>query len=174
MLQIARGDRDAAAQLARRNAPVVDRFIVRVLRDEHRREDVVQEVLIRVIEAAPRYQPTAKFTTWLYRIATNVALKHLTADKKTWTNADTEVLVNTPTETQSGPESSANAEEMRQKVVRALRLLPPPQRVALTLYQYEQLTYQQIADVMEVSVEAIRGLLRRARDTLRENLSEFR
>ncbi|MGE3182484.1 MAG: RNA polymerase sigma factor [Phycisphaerae bacterium] len=172
MFRIAAGDREAEAALVRRNATVVARYIARVLRDEHIREDVVQDVLMRAIAAAPRYRATAKFSTWLYRIATNVALRHLEKSNKSQTNTEQEVFQNLPTSGQN-PESTVTRDELRQHVGRALGALPPNQRIPLTLFQYEGLSYQQIADVMDLSVESIRALLKRARESLRKNLREF-
>lgn len=173
MLRVRDGSAEAADLLVRRNFERVARYIGRIVRDPPAVEDLSQEVFLRVLTRADAYEPTARLSTWLYRIATNAAINHVTeAYSRRQTAgrdmASAEVPDPCP---ESGPDREMNLDELKSRVSRAIGDLPIKQRVALTLFEYEELSYQQIASVLEVSVEAVRCLLTRARTTLRSKLA---
>lgn len=171
MLQVREGNREAASMLFRRNSQRISRYIVRLVGDTRSAEDLTQDVFLQAIRHAPRYEPTAKVTTWLYRIATNTSLNYL---KQASTARRTDLApgaeMDVPDRHEPGPEQRINLDELKSQVAAAVRRLPVKQRVALTLFEYEDCSYEQIATVLDVTVEAVRGLLLRARTTLRQRL----
>lgn len=175
MLQVKQGDVEAAAMLARRNGERVARFLGRLVRDPRVLEDLTQDVFVHVLENARNYQPLARFSTWLYRIATNVALDYLNKRKKRPGLLSTsDQAGDVPADAEFEPDRRVGLDELRARVGAAIELLPPNQRVALTLFEYEELSYEQIARVLDVTVDAVRCLLSRARTTLRERLAAVR
>lgn len=171
MLQVREGNREAANTLYRRNQPRIARYIARIVGRGHSAEDLTQDVFLQAITHAHQYQPTAKVTTWLYRIATNLALNYLKGPgvkRQAGQAADNPFEAADPQN--AAPEQRMNLDELRHQVSNAIRTLPINQRVALTLFEYEQCSYEQIAAVLEVTVEAVRSLLMRARATLRRQL----
>ena len=159
--------------LARRNGERVARFLGRIIRDPRVLEELTQDVFVRVLERARTYQPLAKFSTWLYRIATNVALDHLNKSKHQPATLP-DRAGNVPADAEFEPDTRVGLGELRARIGSAIESLPPNQRVALTLFEYEELSYEQIARVLEVSVDAVRCLLSRARTALREKLAAVR
>ena len=174
MIQVRNGDDSAAANLIRRNFDRVARFLARFVRDSRSVEDLTQDVFTQVLGAAGRYEPRAKFSTWLYRIASNAALSHLQqAQSRRTSNADDRELNSLATEQDADPQAEASLDELRQRVAQALESLPANQRVALTLFQYEALSYEQVASAMNITVESVRCLIFRARTALREGLADL-
>ncbi len=172
MLQARNGDRSAAAALIRRNSGRVGRYITRLIGPCPAVEDFTQDVFVQVLSKAADYQPTAKFTTWLYRIATNLVL----SDRRSLAHrrrAGAGELPDVPDTDRPGPEGQVSLDELRERVARAIQSLPPRQRAAVTLFEYENLTYQQIAAVLDLTEEAVRALLARARDRLRRRLNDL-
>lgn len=172
MLRCREGDSDAASQLIRRNLPHVARFVGRIVRDEHLVEDITHDVFVRVLTAAPRYQPTAKFSTWLYRIATNAARDCLNLSRRrSRSGGDSERVTTIQDDDIPDPARAASLDELRAQVNAAIAKLPLNQRCALTLFEFEGLTYEEIAAVMDGTVESVRCLLSRARNQLRQRLN---
>jgi RNA polymerase sigma-70 factor (ECF subfamily) len=173
MLQVREGAADASNMLLRRNFARVARYISRVVRDPRVVEDLSQEVFLQVLANAGRYEPAAKFSTWLYRIATNTALNHLNqAYIRRRAKEPSGVTIDVPdNRPETVPDRRMDLHELKNRVSQAVGELPIRQRIALTLSEYEELSYQQIAAVMEVTVEAVRCLLARARATLRRKLA---
>lgn len=173
MLQVREGSAEAANALVRRNFERVARYISRVVRHPRCVEDLTQDVFVYVLKSAPRYEPTAKFSTWLYRIATNAARNYLNqACVRKQRAPDGETPALEPVDrSESGPEHRLTLSELRDRVSAAISSLPLNQRIALTLFQYEDLSYEQIAAVLDTTIEAVRCLLKRAREALREQLA---
>lgn len=165
------GDRDAGNQLVRRNADRVSRFVARVVRNPRIIEDLTQDVFKNMVRYAARYEPSCKFSTWLYRIATNIALDHL--DRAAVRRRENGVVKDdesVPDRRADRPDRQLSLDELRAAVAAALEGLPPNQRIAMTLHQYEGMSYEQIATIMDCSIESVRSLLARARTALRERL----
>lgn len=175
MMQVREGNDEAGNMLVRRNFARVVRYITRLVRARHQAEDLAQDVFLQVLTHAQRYEPTAKFSTWLYRIATNTALNYLNqAYVKRRRDPDPEEgTFEFADEAEQTPEQQMNLDELRSHVAEAVNGLPVNQRVALTLYQKEDLSYEQIAQVLDVSVESVRALLKRARESLRSALRDL-
>ncbi|MEW6253686.1 MAG: sigma-70 family RNA polymerase sigma factor [Planctomycetota bacterium] len=171
MLRVREGDREAANALIRRNGERITRYISRLVRDPRAAEDLAQDVFVQALSRPERYEPTARVLTWLYRVATNLAMNYLKqpAVRRRASTAPDQSL-NVPDRSQPAPDGRLSLTELRRQVSEAIGRLPVNQRIALTLCEYEECSYEQIAAVLEVSVEAVRSMLQRARTTLRREL----
>lgn len=175
MLQAAQGDRAAASRLIERNRDRIARYIAQILSDQRAVEDLTQEVFLQALRHADQYRPTAKVTTWLYCIATNLARNHLKdAGVRRRLAVNPETALDIPDPHEPPPDRQLSLDELKAQVARAIRELPLKQRIALTLCQYEGCSYEQAAVVLDASVEAVRSLLLRARRRLRETLADLR
>ncbi len=175
MLRVRRGDAESFGELLRRYRSPLVSFFARMVRDRALAEDLAQEVFLRVYKSRERYQPEARFTTWLYRIATNLALNTL-RDRKPEVPAEAppEQEDAPPLERFVDPEPSAEQQLMRNDrerlIRRAVEALPENQRAAVILHKYQEVDYRQIAEILRVSESAVKSLLFRAYDTLRARL----
>ena len=176
----AEGDEYAFEVLVRRHQASVLNLIYRYVGDRTRAKDLAQAVFVRVWQAAKTYKPRAKFTTWIYRIATNLCLNELkSAHHKKWfqffrsdANDEARTEENIPDSSPS-PEDLLLAKERSRQITDALQSLPESQRMALILKRYDDLSYQEIARIMGCSVSAVESLLVRARRTLQEKLKNI-
>lgn len=180
MLAYQGGDEAAFDELVERYSGQVYALLTRFLGARERREDLVQEVFLRVIRARERYQPTARFSTWLYRIVFNLSVNetqragakelrsidHLGQDddEGTFEIEDGRAL---------DPSQGLEQEDVVRAVRRAISALPETQRMALVLAKYHDLPYVEIAKVLDSSEKAVKSLIHRARETLRETLAPF-
>ncbi|MBW2525157.1 MAG: sigma-70 family RNA polymerase sigma factor [Deltaproteobacteria bacterium] len=166
--QVADGDRAASRELVDRYLGAITRFAFRLLGDRAEAEDVAQESFLRLWRQARRWEPKAKLSTWLYRVAHNLCIDRLRA-KKTRAEAPPD-----------GDEASLDASDLLERrrvvdaVAAALEELPERQRAALALTYYEGLRNYEAAEVMDVSVEALESLLARARRQLKKRLRSAR
>ena len=154
-----------------------------VLHDSAAAEDLAQEAFLRVYRARHRYQPTAKFATWLFRIANNLASNRQRSVSRrkevSLKGTDSGVLGNRPQEElameKSGlmPGRQLDKQEMREVVRRSLDTLNDRQRMAVLLNKFEHMSYADIAASMELSVQAVKSLLTRARENLRLQLEPY-
>lgn len=171
MLQACAGSRDAANALIRRNFPRIARYIARLIGAQHPVEDLTQDVFLQALSHAGQYRPTAKVITWLFRIATNVSLNYMKqAHVRRRAAERPDGSLEVVDRTAPPPDRQVSLDELKSEVADAVAALPPNQRVAVTLFQYEDCSYEQIAAVLDVTVEAVRSLLMRARTTLRSRL----
>jgi len=172
MLQAQEGNREAANMLFRRNHTRVSRYIARIVGNQRAVEDLTQDVFVQAMGRSDRYRPTAKVTTWLYRIATNKALNHL---KRQSVQRLAPEPPDGPLEVadghQAAPDWQLSLDELKHQVSSAIHALPINQRISLMLFEYEGCSYEQIASVLDITVEAVRSLLMRARTTLRRQLN---
>jgi RNA polymerase sigma-70 factor, ECF subfamily len=166
MSQAAQGDWTAFAQLVTRHQRSAWSAAFRLLGDAHEAEDVAQEAFLRILRAAPRYQPRAAFRTYLYRIVTrlcrDVRRRALPSSVQDFDARVSQWL---------SPEASAAARDECRAVQQALASLPVKQREAIVLRYYEGLTYDEISQVMRASPKAIERLLARGRTGLVQRLS---
>jgi len=177
MLQVRRGDAESFDELLRRHRVPLVGYFSRMLQDRALAEDLAQEAFLRVYEARHRYEPEAKFTTWLYRIATNLALNAIRDRKGTTTPANSEGEGREgDSEVAWIPDSRPTMEQRliasdRERVIReAVEALPTNQRAAVVLHKYQEVDYRQIARILGVSESAVKSLLFRAYENLRERL----
>lgn len=177
MLRVKAGDEGSFANLLSRHRDPVVNFLYRMVQNTAIAEELAQDVFLRVYRARASYEPSAKFTTWLYRIATNVALNHIRDGRM----ARQLAAIDDP-ESEVGRElraSEANIEEqlvaqsLGWEVRQAVMALPGKQRAAVLLHKYHDLDYKQIATTLGCSESAVKSLLFRAYETLRERLSHL-
>jgi len=177
MVLVGEGDRAAFRTLFRRyQAPLVN-FLRRMVLDREEAEDLAQDVFLSVYQAAPRYRPEAKFSTWLYRIATNAALNARKSRHRHPTialDALGSMVDRIPSARAEATDRALEREEIAAAVERALRRLPERQRAAVVLQRFEGLSYDEIAAALGVSTDAVDALLRRAKVALRDALAPYR
>ncbi len=174
------GNEEAFAQLIRRNQHKVFSVIYRFLGDRAEAEDLAQEVFLRVYRTAGRYEPTAKFSTWLYRIATNISLNAI-RNRSRFHAISLEVRQDDsddfhreiPDEDDPGPDAAMRHEELSRVVMKAIEQLPEQQRAAIILNKYEGLSYDEVAGILACSVMAVKSLLSRARTNLKSKLMPY-
>lgn len=177
MLRVRSGDTASfEVLLSRYRAPLVG-FFVRMVHDRTLAEDLAQEVFLRVYQARERYQPEARFTTWLYRIATNLALNAL-RDRKPWSVAADESDERSPVAARLVDKRPTAEEQLmhsdRERLVReAVEALPERQRAAVILHRYQEVDYHQIGTILGLSESAVKSLLFRAHENLRVRLEPF-
>jgi len=181
MLQVKAGDDSAFAYLVQKYRRPMVSFMYRMARNAAAAEDLAQEVFLRVYRSRESYEPSAKFTTWLYRIATNLAVNYVRDTRHE--RPEVMVSVDEPDQetglTMDVRDTSLTAEEaiLRRERMAAIRqrvqALPERQRLAVLMHKYQQMDYRQIAQVLKLSESATKSLLFRAYETLRVQLKEF-
>lgn len=181
MLRAAAGDESAFNFLvAKHNRPVIH-FLYRMVHNQAVAEELAQEVFLRVYRARDSYRAEARFTTWLYRIATNLAVNHA-RDTRHERSAQTVYLDAPDEETGSTPDVADDEPSVEQRLVKDERMaairshvmeLPERQRMAVLMHKYQGMDYRQIGDVLKLSESATKSLLFRAYQTLREKLKDF-
>ena len=177
MAKIAEGDQDAFEILVARHQTSILNLIYRYVGDRTQANDLSQEVFLRVWQAAGNYRPEAKFTTWIYRITVNLCFNELkSARRKRWfqfprSDADhvSQAEEDFPNRSPS-PEDLLLTKERGRQISDALQSLPDNQRLALVLKRYDDLSYQEIAQIIGCSVSAVESLLVRAKRNLQEKL----
>ncbi len=176
MLKVKEGDISAFEEIYRRYSRYVINFAYRMLNDRNSAEEVMQEVFVKVYIQAKRYRPEAKFSTYLFRIATNHCLNYIRDEHLSLKGNISEFNEqNVPRFYQErGPEEEAWQNERKRILLEALSELPENQRSAMVLLTYNDMSYEEIAQVIGCSVKAVKSLLHRARETLRVKLSGLR
>jgi RNA polymerase sigma-70 factor, ECF subfamily len=171
------GDTTAFEELIERHQSLVTGTVARMLGSNSDVEDIAQQVFIRVWKSARRYVPRAKFTTWLLKITRNLVFNELRrAKRRGHVSLQSEPGVeDTPLrdETNPAPDASLLEAELQKAIEEAIMQLPDSQRMALVLRRYEQLSYEEIAEVLDLSVPAVKSVLFRARTELRTRLNKY-
>ena len=182
MLDVKAGDEQSFELLLHRYRTPLVNFLYRMVRSREQAEDLAQEVFIRVYRARDDYVPSAKFTTWLFRIATNLALNSL-RDRR---HEKLDISMDAPVvaDAEDGDEKPFQVadkhptieqelvEEARKKMIRhAIEKLPEKQRAAVLLHKYQELDYAEIAKILSCSESALKSLMFRAYETLRVELA---
>jgi len=181
MLRVKAGDQGAFDYLVQKYRRPLVSFMYRMARNSAAAEDLAQEVFLRVYRSRESYEASAKFTTWLYRIATNLAVNH--ARDTRHERPEVTISLDEPDEESGTTLEVADAHlSAEQSMVRRERMmairskveaLPEQQRLAVIMHKYQQMDYKQIAEVLKKSESATKSLLFRAYETLREQLKEF-
>ena len=178
MMKCRKGDMSAFELLVRRHQNPLINYIHRSIDDYHRSEDLSQETFLRVFKSASRYEPTASFKSWLYTIATNLCRNEIRnrSRRNTYYLEDlveegediyhTEIM----RDTRYLPDILLEKKEQRQIIRKALAQLPENQRIALTLITYQDLRYEEVADILGCSVGAVKALIHRARQKMKKLL----
>ncbi len=182
MLDVKAGDEASFELLLQRYRTPLVNFLFRMVRNREQAEDLAQEVFLRVYRARAEYVPSAKFTTWLFRIATNLALNSMrdTRYQKLEVSIDAPVTL----DAEDGDERPLDlaekhpnieqhlVEDVRVKMIRhAINKLPEKQRAAVLLHKYQELDYSEIAKILSCSESALKSLLFRAYEALRVELA---
>jgi RNA polymerase sigma-70 factor (ECF subfamily) len=181
MLRVKTGDEPAFAYLVQKYRRPMVGFMYRMCHNPSTAEELAQEVFLRVYRSRTSYEPSAKFSTWLYRIATNLAVNHA-RDTRHERPENTVRLDEPDRETGTTPDLADDSLTAEEEILKRERLaairskvnaLPERQRMAVIMHKYQQMDYRQIADVLKLSESATKSLLFRAYETLREQLKEF-
>jgi RNA polymerase sigma-70 factor (ECF subfamily) len=168
MSAAAGGDMDAFEELVRRHQHGAINVAWRLLSNEHQAQDAAQEAFVRLLESAPRYRPTARFRTYLYRIVT-----HICIDEYRKRRPDSAEDLSGHHSDDDSPSEAMMRSERVERIREAIAALPERQRAALVLQHYEGLSYGEIAEALQCSPRAVDSLLVRAREKLVEGLGDL-
>lgn len=178
MAKVARGDENAFAKIVAKHQHAVLGTVAKMTNQSSDTEDIAQQVFIRLWKSAERYQPTAKFTTFLFTITRNLVF-NATRKKSGKNEYSFDALEGKwrqsieDKSSDSRPDKSIEQTELRQIIDQAISSLPEKQRLAVILRRYEQMPYEEIAETLGISVPAVKSQLFRARTALRESLGEY-
>jgi RNA polymerase sigma-70 factor (ECF subfamily) len=173
MLRVKEGDSCGFELLLERHRRPLINYLHRMVQNQAVAEELAQEVFLRVYRARDRYEPTAKFTTWLYRISTHLALNSLRDRRSERYNVSLDGDAQNGqrpldlSDGRSNREEDLVANDRLEAVRRAITSLPEKQRAAVIMHKYHELDYTQIAGALGCSVSAVKSLLFRAYETLR-------
>jgi RNA polymerase sigma-70 factor (ECF subfamily) len=177
MERVGEGDHAAFRQLVERHQNSVIGTVAKMLGNAAEAEDIAQQVFLRIWRNAKRYRPDAKFTTYLFTITRNLVYNETRRRSRKKEVSSDEREENSNLTVEASPDRQPDAEllqaELQRKVDEAIASLPETQRMAVVLRRYEQLSYEEIAAVLKLSVSAVKSLLFRARTSLREALSGY-
>jgi RNA polymerase sigma-70 factor (ECF subfamily) len=178
MLRVKDGDGTSFGVLLEKHRASVIHFIYRLVQEQAIAEELAQEVFLRVYRSRSSYEPTAKFKTWLFRIATHLALNWLRDEKhERGQERLDDVSADLPARQVSDRRPSVEQELLygvkREEIRRAVAALPEKQRAAVLMHKYEEMEYTQIAKVLGCSESAVKSLLFRAYETLRARLAHM-
>src|SRR5712671_211298 len=181
MLRVKTGDESAFAYLVQKYRRPMVGFMYRLCHNPSTAEELAQEVFLRVYRSRTSYEPSAKFTTWLYRIATNLAVNHA-RDTRHERPENITNLDEPDAESGQTPDLADKAPNIEEEILRRERLaairkkvdaLPERQKTAVLMHKYQQMDYKQISEILKLSESATKSLLFRAYETLRTQLREF-
>jgi RNA polymerase sigma-70 factor (ECF subfamily) len=181
MLELRAGNMSGFDFLIQKYRKPIINFMYRMVHNQAVAEELAQEVFLRVYRSRETYRAEARFSTWLYRIATNLGVNHA-RDTRHERNASTVYLDEADSETGTTPDVAdstpgAEAEILRRERLNAIRqhvlALPERQKIAVLMHKYDGMDYKQIGEVLKLSESATKSLLFRAYQTLRERLKEF-
>jgi RNA polymerase sigma-70 factor (ECF subfamily) len=178
MLRVRDGDSASFGLLLDRHRGPVIHFVYRMVLNQAIAEELAQEVFLRVYRSRARYEPTAKFTTWLFRIATHLTLNWIRDGRN---ERSQESLDNDPEEGISHQvvdrhptiEQTMVGKVRVEEIRKAIEMLPAKQRAAVIMHKYEEMEYSQISNVLNCSESAVKSLLFRAYETLRKRLAHM-
>ena len=178
MLRVKEGDGASFGTLLEKHRSSVVHFLFRMVQNHAVAEELAQEVFLRVYRSRGTYEPTAKFTTWLFRIATHLALNALRDGKnerlqERLDDDTSELPVRQVSDRRPSVEQSMLYQAKMNEIRRAITALPDKQRAAVLMHKYEEMEYAQIAKVLSCSESAVKSLLFRAYESLRARLAHM-
>jgi RNA polymerase sigma-70 factor, ECF subfamily len=178
MLRVKEGDIKAFEQLVELHQNAIIGTVARMLNNVDDAHDIAQQVFLRVWKSAPRYEPTAKFTTWLFTITRNLVFnetRRRSRRKEVPIEAESDddqplqfANLSTP-----GPDQQAQQDELENALDHAIAALPEKQRLAVLLRRHQELPYDQLCEILKMSLPAVKSLLFRARTELRKRLASY-
>ena len=175
------GDELAFQEVVRRYRTPITNFVYRMLNDYEMAVDLAQETFVRVDTSIGRYEANFSFSTYIYRIASNLAISEIRKRKRrrvvaffsVFQSDDGETLAHDPADTRQLAEDALLEDERRLAVTRAIATLPEKYRSALVLRDIEDHSYEQIAQILDLSEGTVKSRINRARNLLREKLEKF-
>lgn len=181
MLRVKRGDEAAFAELVDKYKQPVMGLVFRIIRDATEAEDISQNVFLQVHKSAARYEPSAKFSSWLFTIARNLCLNELRRRSRhpsepleqSFADSDDTVERPLPDKQNPLPQDSLLMGELEQKVDDALAALPENQRTAIALCRRDDLSYEDISKILGCSLSATKSMIHRGREALKEKLKPY-
>ena len=178
MLRVREGDTESFTLLLERHRSPVIHFLYRIVQNQSVAEELAQEVFLRVYRSRANYEPTAKFTTWLFRIASHLALNWIRdrRHERGQESLDQETqdgMVRQVSDRGVSAEHALVRESKFEEIRRAIQGLPEKQKAAVFMHKYEEMEYSQIAAVLECSESAVKSLLFRAYESLRARLAHM-
>ncbi len=177
MLRVVAGDRAAFASLFDQHHRGVAQFAFRFVGDRARAEELTQDIFVKLYRNAGRYRPSAKFTTYLYRVAANHCLNEVRRGeyrvKHVSTACEEDEPLQTPAPEAHRPDHQLAARELESAVGQALAALSPRERTAFTLCRFEGMTYRDIAQVLQASEAAVKSLIHRATLSVARHIQAF-
>lgn len=179
MDRVARGDRSAFAQLFDRHQASVCRFAFRYVGDRAKAEELAQEIFVKLYKSAPSYRPTARFKTFLFRVAANHCLNEVrrgeyrVSHETTEGTDETERPLDVAAPPGEGPEETLQARELERAVSAALGELSDRERAAFTMCRFEGMAYRDIASALSATEAAVKSLIHRATLAVARKLSSL-
>ncbi|MBK6313412.1 MAG: sigma-70 family RNA polymerase sigma factor [Blastocatellia bacterium] len=175
------GDELAFQEVVRRYRTPITNFVYRMLNDYEMAVDLAQETFVRVYTSIGRYEANFSFSTYIYRIASNLAISEIRKRKRrrvvsffsVFQSDDGEMLEHDPADTRQLAEDALLEDERRLAVTKAIATLPEKYRSALVLRDIEDHSYEQIAQILDLSEGTVKSRINRARNLLREKLEKF-
>jgi len=177
MVRIGKGDHQAFRELVTAYQDIVVGTVARMLGNASDAEDIAQQVFLRIWRSANRYKPNAKFTTYLFTITRNLVFnetrrrsrkKEVSSDER-----EHDFHIHSQGPATERPDAEALQSELQRAVDAAIAELPESQRLAVVLRRYEDMPYEEIAEVLKLTVPAVKSLLFRARTSLRQSLANY-
>jgi len=183
MLKIKEGSKSAFNKLVKRHERVVVNFFYKNLWDKSNAEDLAQELFLRLFKAAKKYEPNAKFTTFMFRIARNLLIDYYRSRKnKPGTvsiqggsdgNEDALQIIDTVASEDAPPEHASESSELGDAIQDAISKLPEDQRVVFIMGEYEKMQYKEIAEVLDIPLGTVKSRMHAAYMKLRTLLAKF-
>lgn len=176
---VKQGDMEAFRLLVEAHQYRVVATVSKMLGNDADAEDIAQQAFVRVWKSAPRYEPTARFTTWLFKITRNLVLNELRRRSRHRTESldssdDGErAPMQAADPVTKAPDASVLNDEMQDAIQRAIDELPETQRMAVILRRYDEFSYEEIGEILGLTVPAVKSVLFRARTDLREKLRKY-
>lgn len=177
MLRVREGDASAMESLIRRHQNSVYATVARMLNNGPDVEDIAQQVFIRIWRGAKSYEPSARFTTWMFTILRNLVFNEMRRQKRKPTTSSNAIEADggmiLSLENSHSPDEALEQTELQRAVDQAIASLPEKARMAVQLRRFENMPYEEIAKTLDMTVPATKSLLFRARNMLKEALSAF-
>lgn len=177
MLRIREGDTEAFTALIETHQTRVIGTIAKMLGDDIDAQDLAQQVFIRIWKSAGRYKPTAKFTTWMFTITRNLVFNELRRRSRHPATAlqeeEEERAFQAPDPSGADPAKQILESELQDAIQAAIESLPETQRLAIIMRRYEAMPYEEIGEILGLSIPAVKSVLFRARSELRERLRQY-